>query len=136
MWQHFLEKGILEDQKWDDEVTFKMNLTVQRVLQRSGMFNVGFFISIMQSLVDSILIMTILFLTDREIDFFLLVSKRISHFRRNIMLSDVLYPKSKCRFLLPTNPSFILKCRGTYFIWLTRVKIPPLFHRIHAKQAL
>jgi len=73
-----------------------MNLTVQLMLQRRDMFSGGLFISVMQSLMDSTLITTILFLTDSEIDFFLLVSKRISRFRMfyiQRVRADFYYPQ-------------------------------------------
>jgi hypothetical protein len=74
------------------------------------MYNGGLFVLVIQSLMDSTLVMNILFVADNEFDFFLV------SFKEDITLSDVLYPKNKCRFLLPTNQSFTIKFRSTYFI--------------------
>jgi hypothetical protein len=85
---------------------------------------------VMHSVMDSTPIMTILFLTDSEIDFFLSVSKRISRFRMFCI------QRISADFYYPQTNHLHYSIEAHILFEKIRVKIRSLRHRKSAKQEL
>jgi hypothetical protein len=94
------------------------------------MYNGGLFILVMHSVMDSTPIMTILFLTDSEIGFFLSVSKRISRFQMFCI------QRIGADFYYPQTNHLHYSIEAHILFEKIHVQIRSLRHRKRATQAL